>query len=304
MIELKYNNYLVTGGAGFIGSRICEEIVKQKKRVICLDNLVSGKKENLEGWWDPELCTFIFASVINVMKMAGFFKEVDVVFHNAASKCTVCRDNPYRDLMVNAWGSFNVFDASIQAGVKKVIHASTGSTMGGEPKSFYGVSKLAGESYLRTFKEYYPDFRYSILQYYHVYGSRQDNSDVGGVIPIFIRNIHRGEPVTIYGDGLQVRHFTNVKDIVNVNFLAANETSMDGESYQVMSNVKVTILQLAKILYKLMGKKEDIRFEPARLGDIKNFDIANKKLKDLGIEFENNLEKGLKETIKSYMGVI
>ena len=300
MIELTHDRYLVTGGAGFIGSHICEELVKQKKQVICVDNLIAGKRENLDKWWNPLLCTFVKTDVINMLGMPELFDEVDIVFHNAASKCTVCRDDPHRDLMVNAWGSYCVFEAARRAKVKKIVHASTGSTMNGKPKSFYGVSKLTGESYLRAFREYYSKFRYSVLQYYHVYGPRQDNSKVGGVIPIFIRNIRNGEPVTIYGDGLQVRHFTNVKDIVNVNFLAANDSKTDGEFYQVVSDVKVNILQLAKMIYKLTGKEEDIQFEPTRLGDIRNFNITNEKLKDLGVEFQNDFEEGLRETIEWY----
>ena len=182
--------------------------------------------------------------------------------------------------------------------VKKVVHASTGSVLGGRPKSFYGTSKLAGEAYLRNFGEYYSNFRYSILQYYHIYGTRQDNSDVGGVIPIFIRNILNDDPVTIFGDGLQVRHFTNVSDVVDVNFLAANNGIMDGKTYRVVSDIRITILDLAKLLFKLMKKEVvDINFAPPKLGDIKQFNINNNKLKAIGFEFQNDFENCLLETI-------
>lgn len=305
MIQLKHEKYLCTGGAGFIGSHICEEIVKQGKQVICLDDLRAGKKENLKPWWNPKLCTMVEADVKNPVAYERHFEGVDVVFHEACSKCTVCRDNPIEDLLVNAWGSWCVFECARQAGVKKIIHASTGSVNHGKPKSFYGVSKQAGESYLRAFREYHFGFNYTILRYYHVYGTRQDSSDVGGVVPIFIHQALNGEPITVHGDGYQVRHFTHVKDVVKANFLAAVDRSTDHKTYDVVSDTVMSINDLAGMVALLLDKRiQPIDHGPAKQGDIKIFRVDNGPLKALGFKFDWSFKEGLEDTIKHYKTVL
>jgi len=303
-MKLSYDNYLVTGGAGFIGSHLGEAIVKQGKKLVILDNLITGKRENLEPWWDEQLCTFVEADISDYNSIHPYFDSVDIVFHNAASKCTVCRKAPNTDLMVNAWGSLNVFRASQSAGVKKVIHASTGSTMEGNPKSFYGVSKLAAENYLAVMREYHPEFVYSILRYYHVYGTRQDNSDEGGVIPIFIRNVLNNEPIVIFGDGKQVRHFTTVEDVVKANLYVSevDEFSWYPESpLTVVSDVKISILDLAHLICELMGKPDhEIIFRPEKHGDVKNFEFVRSYNLDELVRFNNDLEGELKKVINWY----
>jgi len=173
-------------------------------------------------------------------EIEGYVQGVDVIFHNAASKCTVCRNDPLLDLLTNAWGTLNIFEIASKHGIK-VIHASTGSINGYRPLSYYGVSKMAGESYARVTREYHPSFRYVILRYYHVYGPRQDSSPKGGVIPIFIKAIERGDPVRLHDSGVQTRHFTYVKDVVNANFLAANNDTIS--TWDVLSDVTVSIKQ-------------------------------------------------------------
>lgn len=301
MIELRHDRYLVTGGAGFIGSHICEQILKQGKEVVCVDNLVAGKLENINEFRNDNNFRFVDADVVDIHTTnQEIFNGIDIVFHNAASKCTVCRDDPHKDLMVNAWGSYSVFLASMIARVKKVIHASTGSTRNGKPKSYYGVSKLAGEAYLRAFAEYHPEFIYSILQYYHVYGPRQESSDVGGVIPIFIRRINNNKPTIIEGDGEQLRHFTSVLDVVNANFLLANKESTNCQKYTCRSDVTISIKDLALKLHELMGKESLLIYTAPRPGDIKIFDADNSKLKAAGLEFSADFTEGLIETINWY----
>jgi len=313
MTEVRGKKFIVTGGAGFIGSHICEELLKQNKKVICIDNLVAGKIENIKNFLNHPNFIFAREDITNLKKTLPYFEGVDVVFHNAASKCTVCRDNPKKDLLVNAWGTWCVCEASRIMGVKKLIHASTGSVYGDpvyfpqdenhpyKPKSFYGVSKLAGERYLEAFKEYY-GLRYSIIRYYHVYGPRQESADWGGVIPIFIRRAYYGQPLIIYGDGSQVRSFTYVKDDVEANFVLANTEDSDYEAYNAASGIKVSILELAKKILKIMGK-EDLRieFKDWRPGDIKYFDVDNSKIKSIGVKFDTSFEDGLKATIDWYV---
>lgn len=297
-MKITGTKFMVTGGAGFIGSHLCEELVNEGKQVVCVDNLVAGKEENLKDWWDDSSCVFLKKDICDLKH--NDFEGVDVVFHNAASKCTVCRVDPFLDLKVNAWGSWNVFNEARKINAK-VIHASTGSVChGGSPKSFYGVSKLTAENYLKVLKEYYPSFKYTILRYYHVYGSRQENSNNGGVIPIFIRKAFEKKPMIIFGTGKQVRHFTFVKDVVNANFLAAESKETNGQTFDVVSDVKISISELASLVYELMNKPERIEFAPRKLGDIDTFITSNKEIKELGMVFQNNFREGLKETIAWY----
>ena len=301
MIKLTYDKYLVTGGAGFIGSHIGEEIIKQGKQLVVIDNFSSGKMDNLQPWWNDKLCILVKDDIRESHKFSlSSFKNIDIVFHEVCAMCTTCFTNPHQDLSVNAWGSWCVFEASKQTNVRKVIHASTGSVMNGKPVSFYGVSKLAGESYLYAFKDYYPDFRYTSLRYYNVYGTRQDNSDIGGVIPIFIRQILINEPITIYGTGKQMRRFTNVKDVVNANFLSSENSKTDNGVFDVVSYVHISILELANLLYKLMNEKPNIRFADRRPGDIDDFDVNPEKFRRFGWESNVDFVEGLQQTINWY----
>lgn len=286
----------MTGGAGFIGSHIAEEIVKQGKQVIVLDDVLRLK--NFEGWWDISLCTFVKADVTKFYKIAPWFEGVDVVFHEACSKCTVCRDDPQRDLEVNALGSYNVFEAARQAGVKKVIHASTGSVNGGDPKSFYGVSKQAGENYLKAFAQYYPDFRFTSIRYHHVFGPRQNCGPGGGVIPIFITKMLNGGVIEVHG-GEQQRHFTYVKDVVAFNFKC--ESKFDGEFIDLAEHTPTTINQLVDILEDTTGKKASVHYELPRLGDIPTFDVSNSPMVDSGpLEYYARFKRNLAETVGYY----
>lgn len=315
MIKLHYNSCLVTGGAGFIGSHICEEALAQGKRVVCLDNMVAGKEENIAHLRSDKNFTFVKADVAYLEQILDAFRGVEVVFHNAASKNTVCRQDPHLDMMVNAWGARNVAEACLRHGVKKLVHASTGSVYGAlrfspqdenhptRPHSFYGVTKLAGEGYLRAYSEYNPGFRYSVIRYFHVYGERQESGEWGGVIPIFIRRAYEGKPLTIYGDGSQVRSFTYVKDDVAANFLLANEKAADGQAYNAASGIRVTVLELARAILKIMDKEHlPIEFADWRPGDIKDFNVDNSAIKSIGGEFHVPFEEGLRKTIDWYVG--
>lgn len=290
---------LITGAAGFIGSHIAEELVRRGNRVICIDNMVNGKMDNLRGWWDEKLCTFVNADVSRYSMIRQHFLGVDYVFHNAASKCTVCTQDPEKDLLVNALGTLNVCSCAREMRVKKVIHASTGSV--NEVNSYYGNSKRAGEEYVRLYKRYHPEFNYSVLRYHHVYGPRQDNSDKGGVVPIFIRNISLNKPITIFGDGNQTRHFTYVKDIVDANIFCMEEPLTDGGTYNLIPDHSTTINELAGLLGRFMGRDIRIEYAPEKPGDIKHFGATSSEIRALGYKFKTNLSAGLSDTIRWYL---
>ena len=306
--KLDFSKALVTGGAGFIGSHIVEELLKRGIKVVSVDNLLAGKLENISLFQDNPEFEFVCCDVTNYTELEPHFKDVNVVFHNAASKKTVCMRDPMRDLSINAQGTFNVLEASRKYGVKKFVHASTGSVYGEpiyfptneehplNPTSLYGVSKLAGEKYVKLAETLY-DMNIAILRYHHVYGPRQEYSDIGGVIPIFIRRLLRDQPPIIHGDGTQLRSFTYVKDVVEANFLVAAKEESKGEVYNVASGIKVTINELANKLMDIMGKRFDPIYDEWMIGDILKFDIDNSKLRKLGFEFRFSFEEGLKNTI-------
>jgi len=212
-------------------------------------------------------------------------------------------------LQINAEGTFNLLELSRDFGVKKFVHASTGSVYGEakyyptdekhpvNPTSFYGVSKLAGEKYVRLFSEMF-GLNASILRYYHVYGPRQENSEVGGVVSIFAKLAMEGKSLTIFGDGTQLRSFTYVKDIVNINKLVALTEATSGEAYNCASGIKVTIKELADTVLETLNRTDvAILFDDWKVGDIKIFDVNNEKIRNLGFEFSTSFESGLKATL-------
>jgi UDP-glucose 4-epimerase len=306
-----YKRALVTGGAGFVGSHLVEELLAEGLEVISLDDYSAGKRINLQSVRNNPRLSEVKWDITERDGLDRYFEGVDVVFHQACSKMTVCLKDPNRDLAVNAEGTLNVLHASVKAKVKKFVHASTGSVYG-EPKvfptdeshvldpvSYYGVSKLAGEKYVRLFSESH-GLDAAILRYYHVFGPRQDNSEVGGVVSIFGRKASLGQPITIFGDGTQIRSFTYVKDVVNINKCAALRPETRGQSYNCASGVKVTIQQLADGVRNYFGKPDlKIEYKDWKIGDIKHFDVNNSKLRSLGFEFQYGFEDGLRLTLDS-----
>ena len=241
---------IVTGGAGFIGSHIAEALLAAGLQVIVIDDLSAGKAENI-----PDGVEFLQRSVLDLNDCKHALKGADVVFHNAASKKNICLTYPARDMEVNGIGTLNLLLACKEAGVKKFIHASTGSVYGEvegvidentptNPVSYYGVSKLAGEKYVMLFAK---EMDVVVLRYFHVYGERQeDDPNLGGVVAVFKRQIKDGKPLTIHGDGSQKRVFTHVEDVVSANMLAFHHASrVGGNIYNCASSHQVSIMALA-----------------------------------------------------------
>jgi nucleoside-diphosphate-sugar epimerase len=303
-----YSSALVTGGAGFIGSHICEALLEKDYRVVCLDNLVNGKIENIAHLMGIKNFTFIKEDVTDYDRIEKYFKDIDVVFHEACSKNTVCLTNPRLDLTVNIIGTFNVLEAARVHGIRKIVHASTGSVFGDpiilpenedhplNPVSFYGTSKLAGEKYCFAFSNIY-QMDITALRYFHVYGPRQDDSDKGGVVSIFMKKLLKNERPYIYGDGTQLRSFTYVKDVVAANLFAASEPRAKNQVYIVASGLKISINDLLNNIKGLLGKSDIMPiYQDWRKGDIKVFDVDNSKIKSLGFDFKYSFSQGLYET--------
>lgn len=309
-IKKNYKKAIVTGGAGFIGSHICEELVTRGFPVISIDDYSSGKKINLQHLKKYPNFQEVNCDVTDYAKLKPYFKGVDLVFHNAASKKNICLKDPRRDLLVNGTGTFNLLELARDYKVKKFVHASTGSVYGeaqyfpqdeknlNNPVSYYGVSKLAGEKYVMVFHHLY-GLNATVLRYFHVYGPRQEFNEYGGVVAIFLRNVLNHERPSIFGTGKQQRSFTFVKDVVRANLLVAISPKSNGEVYNCASAIKVTINELCRDVFKYFGQTAKPIYKDWLVGDIKKFDIDNSKLRNLGMDFQTDFEKILKETIEA-----
>jgi UDP-glucose 4-epimerase len=315
----KYNHALVTGGAGFIGSNLVDALLKKGLKVTSVDNYLTGNAANLrEARLSPNFAERNI-DVRDITKDHLKLWGIDIIFHQAASKKVVCMNSPYKDLDINAGGTLNMMLSARDAGISKFIHASTGSIYGevqrhsGEnisdgvftriqneeypanPVSYYGISKLAGEQYVRLINK-----NATVLRYFHVYGPRQDYSERGGVVSIFASRMIKGLPPVIFGDGLQERSFTYVQDVVNANlFFMENELS---GIFNVASGEKINLLTLVDHLNDILGTNYIPDFYYATPGDIKYFNVSNDKLKQAGFIFLATFKSGLRCTIDHLYG--
>ena len=310
-MDFPYKKALVTGGAGFIGSHIVEELVKMGVDTISIDNYFAGKHENLAHLKEYPNFQEVDCDVTDFDKLERLFRGVEIVFHEAASKKTICLNDPRRDLDINAKGTFNLLELALKHKTKKFIHASTGSVYGEAqyfpqdekhplvPTSYYGVSKLAGEKYVKAFDHLY-GLDTTVLRYFHVYGPRQESSEVGGVVSIFTRLMLASKPITIFGDGTQQRSFTYVKDVVKANLKAAVTPGTKGQVFNCASGIKVTIQELADMIADILGvENQQIIYEDWMPGDIKVFDVDNSKIREiLGIQYITDFKIGLIKTIE------
>lgn len=312
-IGRRYQKALVTGGAGFIGSHIVEELLSTGIDVVSVDSFVAGREQNIAPFMENPCFKSVKCDITNYDAFKKCFDGVDLVFHEAASKKNVCIRNPRRDLEVNGAGAYNVMELSRDLGVKKVVHASSGSVYGEaqvfpqtethplNPVSYYGVSKLAGECYAKTFQHLF-GLNTTVLRYFHVYGPRQEWGVFGGVIPIFIYAILSGKHPTIFGDGTQERSFTYVKDVANANLFVAVTEGTTGEVYNCASGINVTVRQMCDTLLEKMNRQDLAPvYDDWTIGDIKRFVISNAKLCSLGFAFQTDFDAGLNATIADYM---
>lgn len=283
---------LVTGVAGFIGSHIAERLLKMGYAVIGIDDLSAGHAENI-----PIGVKFIHADIGNIWSYSKILEGVDVVFHQAASKKNICLKNPTRDMEVNGIATLTLLQECVRFKVRKFIHASTGSVYGEvkgkitertprNPCSFYGISKVAGESYVQLFHQHH-GLNTTILRYFHVYGPRQEkNSETGGVVAIFSDRIQNGEPIIIHGNGIQKRVFTNIEDIVDANIAVMLDERATGQIYNCASSEQSSILHLALALMTRYKSHVEINYIAPLVGDIDNFDVDATKIEELGVTFK------------------
>jgi len=305
----------VSGGAGFIGSHLAKELARRGYQVIIIDDLSTGRKENLEELMGKPLTgeevQFVQGSITDLPLLQKLFQGVDCVFHLAAIP-SVPRslENPLASHQVNITGTLNVLLAARDNEAKKVIYACSASVYGDtptlpktedmlpNPQSPYAVTKLCGEYYCRVFEQVY-GLPTVCLRYFNVYGPRQDpDSEYAAVIPKFIRRALDGNPPIIFDDGEQTRDFTHVRDAVKATILAAETEAR--EVYNVGSGNRTTINELAKLILSLIGSHlEPIHQEP-RSGDIRHSLADISKIKALGYNPNYSLREGLEETI-SYL---
>jgi UDP-glucose 4-epimerase len=306
---MRPDRVLVTGGAGFVGSHLCDALVSGGAEVVCVDNLVGsgGSSRNIDHLGANRNFHLVDMDVVDWAKTADL-RGIDCVFHQAASKNTVCMDDPERDLEVNALATLRLLRAANTAGTRKFIHASTGSVFGEllrrqdedhprDPVSFYGVSKMAAESYTRAFDRLF-DLDVTIFRYYHVIGPRQNHSDSGGVVPIFVRRCLTAEPITIYGTGEQSRSFTSVHDVVKANMMAWELGQKARGTFNCASGIRVSIQDLANFIIKATKSPTGIEYADWRPGDIRHFDIDNQKIRSLGLQFDTDWKSIVRDVIR------
>ncbi len=305
--------YLVTGGAGFIGSHIAEKLVHAGEKVRVFDNFSFGTAANLkqiEGQVEIVSGDLLDAAALN-QAMSG----VRVVFHQAALRSVPFSvENPTLVNRVNVEGTLNVFVAARDAGVKRVVYASSSSVYGKSPKlpkreqdmlapiSPYAASKAAGEYYGRVFTELY-GLETIGLRYFNVYGPRQDpNSQYAAVIPRFINWAFQGAPLEIHGDGLQSRDFTYIDNVVSANLRAADSQLGAGGVFNVGQGRAYTLLEVVDLLEDIIGAKLQLLHIAGRAGDVRHTqaDIAEAQ-RCFGYAPEVSFEEGLSRTA-AYLG--
>jgi UDP-glucose 4-epimerase len=303
----------ITGGAGFIGSNLAYELATDNT-IIIIDDLSTGRAENIAGLTARENVTFTQGSILDLPLLEGAFKGVDFVFHQAAIP-SVPRsiEDPLSTNEVNITGTLNVLIAARDNEVKKVIFASSSSVYGDtptlpkkedmtpHPQSPYALTKLVGEYYCQVFRQIY-GLPTVCLRYFNVYGPRQNpDSEYASVIPRFISRVSQDKSPIIYGDGNQTRDFTFIQDVIQAN-IAAAESNTTG-IFNVGSGKNTTIDGLAEAVVKIMARDLKPIYQEPRAGDIEHSLADISRARAIGYEPKYSLEDGLRETIGRFKSV-
>ena len=305
-------NYLVTGGAGFIGSHLTARLVENGHAVRVLDNFITGKRENLEAvpgrfelieadFRDPEVCR-------------SACRDIEVVFHiGALPSVPKSVEEPQACHDCNVNGTFNMLMAAVECKCRRVVYAASSSAYGDievspkvetlrpEPKSPYAVQKLAGELYCEAFYECF-GLETVALRYFNVFGPWQDPaSQYAAAIPAFITTILNDRPPTIYGDGEQTRDFTYVDNVIHANVLAANADRVAGRMVNAACGRAISLNEIVKTINGILGKNVTPIYTDPRPGDVRHSLADNSLARELlGYEPLVGFDEGLARTIRYY----
>ncbi|KYH31216.1 UDP-glucose 4-epimerase [Clostridium tepidiprofundi DSM 19306] len=299
---------LVIGGAGFIGSNVVDRLIDEKYDVTVIDNLSTGKIENVNSKASFYLCDIRDVERLNVVFEV---EKPEIVIHHAAQiDVQKSLRNPAEDAVINIVGTINVLECCKNWEAKKIVYASSAAVYGDpeylpvdeehkvDPISFYGISKHTPEHYIKVYSQLY-GMKYTILRYANVYGIRQEPKGEGGVVSIFLDKFLKKEQPTIFGNGEQTRDFIYVEDIVKANLNALKNG--DNEIINVSTNQAVTVNELYKSMKEIFESSMSVNYSEERKGDILHSYLDNKKAKDK-LEFSNEYEikEGLRKTIEYY----
>lgn len=306
-------NVVVTGGAGFIGSHLTERLVGDGHRVTVIDNLCTGRRENLAAVAGE--IRFVEGDLRDPALLRDALRGAEVVYHQAALP-SVARSiaDPLESHEVNVTGTLNVLQAARKLGVRRVIYAGSSSVYGDtptlpkredmpvNPRSPYAVSKLAGEMYCRAFHRVY-GLETVVLRYFNVFGPRQDpQSQYASVIPRFIHLIRHGEAPTVYGDGNQTRDFTYIDNAVEANVLAAHQPLAAEPFYNVGCDRQTSINELISLLHTALRSVVPPQYLPPRAGDVRDSlaDISRAR-DELGYRPLISVDEGVRLTVASFI---
>jgi len=304
--------YVVTGGAGFIGSHVAESLVARGETVKVIDNFSTGKRENIRAFKSG--IEMIETDVAEAQNLAEILSGADYVIHQAAipsvPKSII---DPAKSHHANVNGTLNLLLACRKAGVKRLVYASSSSLYGDSPTlpkhegmspnplSPYGAQKLFGEMYSQVFTKAY-GFETVSLRYFNVFGPRQDSSSqYSGVLALFIPAVLQGRRPTIYGDGLQSRDFTYVQNVVEANLLACKAPGVQGQTFNIACGDRITVNSMLQQINKITGNDISPIYAASRSGDIKHSQADITRAREhLGYEPKVSFEEGLKWTIDWY----
>lgn len=320
--QITRSRVLVTGGAGFIGSNLCETLLAQDNEVVCLDNFSTGKYTNIKHLLNNKLFTLIEGNICHVQDCQKALAGVEYVLHQAALG-SVPRSiyDPIATTQVNVGGFVNLLHASVQAKVKRFIYASSSSVYGdyphlpkveqhiGKPLSPYAISKYTNELYAQNFSELY-GIQCIGLRYFNVYGKNQNpEGEYSAVIPRFISQLIRYQSPTINGDGKQSRDFTYIEDVIQANLLAISTQNKNAlnQVYNIAFNGQTTLIELYDLLISLLASMDSQiasiqpTFASERKGDVKHSYASIEKARQLlGYQPKYSIKDGLTKTIQWY----
>lgn len=315
-MKIKGGNFLVIGGAGFIGSHIVAELLRNEaNKVVVFDNFARGKSSNLETQLKDPRCE-IYSDGGDIREtdvLNSAMKGIDGVFHVAAMWLLHCKDYPRTAFDVNIQGTFNVLEACVNNNIKRLVYSSSASVYGDavevpmteehpfNNKNFYGATKIAGEAMCRAFYDRY-GIEYVGLRYMNVYGPHQDQTAAyTGVIPIMLNKIDANEAPSINGDGTQAYDFVSVDDVAIAN-IKAMEAAVSDEFYNVGTGVQTTIKELCDLILELRNSDLQVSYNPYSAEDSRRMvqnriGSTTKASKDIGFTYQITLQQGLENLI-------